>query len=288
MPHESRVCPLLSVITINRNNASGLRRTLASLSPLRDDSCVEFLFIDGASRDGSLQLAYQFYEPDRLISEPDGGLYEAMNKGLHLATGDWLLWLNSGDELIPACWPKLRSMLTHTSAQVLCGASEIIDHRSGRCLRVNRARPNDLPWGMVNHPSTLFWRKTVLFHHGYNLRYRISADRHLLVRLQLSTVPFEFTGLCLSRLWLGGISDQRLLARARDNLQVDLDTGLINRAAYRYGLLRHLLFLGLIRPLVLTIRWLLSHLGIHLPPLGAYAGPLGELRRDAFAGKVRS
>jgi glycosyltransferase involved in cell wall biosynthesis len=276
---------LLSIITINKNNASGVSRTLDSLWCLQSEPLIEFLFIDGVSSDDSLQIATAFYRPACLVSEPDGGLYAAMNKGLRLASGVWLLWLNSGDELIPSCWPQLKRLLLDSTASVLCGASEIVDHTTGACDHVNPARPSDLPWGMVNHSSTFFRRQTTLLYHGYNECYRIAADRDLLVRFYLNHEPIEYTDLILSRFWLGGLSDHRLLERAKDNLKLDLATGLITPRAYRYGLIRHFLFLRLIRPVVRLLRRLLLGLGINLPPLGAFAGPLGELRRDAFAGR---
>jgi glycosyltransferase involved in cell wall biosynthesis len=280
--------PLLTIITVNKNNATGVRRTLDSLASIQSDPLIEFLFIDGASVDDSLKIAAGFYRPDALVSEPDSGLYQAMNKGLLLAKGDWLLWLNSGDEWSPRCWPQLKQLLLQSSASVLCGASEIVDHQTGACRSVNLAKPSDLPWGMVNHSSTLFRRETALLYKGYNPRYRIAADRDLLVRLYLKEEAIEFTDLILSRFWLGGLSDHRLLERAMDNLKLDLATGLITPLAYRYGMIRHVIFLRLIRPSIRLLRRLLSSLGIDLPPLGAFAGPLGELRRDAFAGRSRS
>lgn len=89
----------ISIITINYNNAIGLDRTIRSVTcqSLRD---FEFLVIDGNSTDSSQQVLLRNRANIHiLISEPDGGIFHAMNKGIQLSTGDYLLFLNSGDVL---------------------------------------------------------------------------------------------------------------------------------------------------------------------------------------------
>lgn len=94
---------ILTIITINRNNAVGLEKTLQSvLSQTRKD--FEYIVVDGASTDGSVSIIEQ-YSPKfegRLIwvSEPDKGIYNAMNKGIKMASGEYLEFLNSGDCLV--------------------------------------------------------------------------------------------------------------------------------------------------------------------------------------------
>lgn len=91
--------PVISIITINRNNAGGLRRTIESVinQTFKD---YEYIIIDGASTDGSLDVI-QHYAPKFTywVSEPDTGIYNAMNKGIQYANGEYLLMLNSGDTL---------------------------------------------------------------------------------------------------------------------------------------------------------------------------------------------
>lgn len=93
--------PLLSIITINLNNASGVLKTCASLLRIIDDPDVEMIFVDGLSSDESKACASSFYRDELIICENDTGIYDAMNKGLLIAQGKWCLWINSGDELNP-------------------------------------------------------------------------------------------------------------------------------------------------------------------------------------------
>lgn len=90
----------VSIITINRNNKSGLERTILSVRR-QTFSEYEYIVIDGASKDGSVDVL-QKYEAGISFysSEPDTGIYNAMNKGIRRANGDYLLFLNSGDELL--------------------------------------------------------------------------------------------------------------------------------------------------------------------------------------------
>lgn len=88
---------LLTVITVNLNNAEGLRKTLESITSQTSDDYRQII-IDGASTDKSIEILQKFSHYNiSLISEPDSGIYEAMNKGILKATGDYLLFLNSGD-----------------------------------------------------------------------------------------------------------------------------------------------------------------------------------------------
>ena len=102
---------LISIVTINKNNGSGLQRTINSLREAKSDPDIELIFIDGASSDNSLDLAHDFYKPENLVTELDNGIYSAMNKGLYLSNGKYILWLNSGDELISDDFDKVKTIL---------------------------------------------------------------------------------------------------------------------------------------------------------------------------------
>lgn len=89
----------LSIITINRNNAEGLEKTLCSVAA-QSFREFEYIVIDGASTDGSVEVIKKYeaqFAHLKWVSEPDRGIYNAMNKGLRMATGDYIQILNSGD-----------------------------------------------------------------------------------------------------------------------------------------------------------------------------------------------
>jgi glycosyltransferase involved in cell wall biosynthesis len=88
---------LLSIITINLNNEEGLRKTISSVLD-QTFTDFEYIIIDGGSTDGSLQILQHYSDKLKYwSSEPDGGIYNAMNKGIRVSTGEYLQFLNSGD-----------------------------------------------------------------------------------------------------------------------------------------------------------------------------------------------
>jgi glycosyltransferase involved in cell wall biosynthesis len=89
----------LSIITVNLNNAAGLRKTIESVAN-QTYTDFEHIFIDGGSYDGSIEVIKEYAKKNTYwISEPDAGIYSAMNKGIKVSTGEYLLFLNSGDIL---------------------------------------------------------------------------------------------------------------------------------------------------------------------------------------------
>ena len=92
--------PKFSIITVVYNNVRDIEHTLKSVVNQSYDH-IEYIVIDGQSTDGTLEIIQKYRDKITvLLSEKDKGIYDAMNKGLALATGDYVLFLNSGDELI--------------------------------------------------------------------------------------------------------------------------------------------------------------------------------------------
>src|SRR5690606_4665890 len=91
--------PALSVITVVYNNVKDIERTILSVINQTYKN-IEYIIIDGVSTDGTLDIIHQYSEKiSHIVSEPDKGIYDAMNKGLSVATGDYVLFMNSGDEI---------------------------------------------------------------------------------------------------------------------------------------------------------------------------------------------
>ena len=169
--------PKLSVITVNRNNATGLRKTLQGLSRVRERSLpVEWVVVDGASTDESIDVIKEY---DKLlnnwISEPDKGIYDAMNKGIKMVTGEYTVFMNSGDSFTSEL---LRSDLFETaSADVVYGNFQ--EEKDGKLLRKIKNTPTlDFLYLLkrtINHQS--MWVKTShLKAKSFDINYTIVAD----------------------------------------------------------------------------------------------------------------
>ena len=182
---------ILSIITVNYNNESGLSRTLESISAQSKISDVEHIIIDGASTDQSLEIiqAYQntSMHPVKISSEPDDGIYHAMNKGLDLATGRYVAFLNSGDILVKK--DLLEILLSNLESD------KDLDLLYGD-LYFKGANPNItrfwstgyfskyklwLGWHLP-HPMTVLKLDTIRLLGNFNQQYSIAADYHLLLK----------------------------------------------------------------------------------------------------------
>ena len=169
----------ISIITVTYNAEATIERTLESVAQQTYPD-VEHLIMDGASKDGTLEIARRY--PHAIVySEPDKGLYDAMNKGLKKATGDYLCFLNAGDKL------HSKETLAHiassvpdsSSIGVLYGDTHIVDNE-GTFIRNRRLTPPEhLTWqsfkqGMlVCHQAFYINRQIAL---AYDTTYRFSAD----------------------------------------------------------------------------------------------------------------
>ena len=182
----------ISVITITYNAARTLQRTLDSVLS-QTYPHVEHLIIDGASKDDTLRIAeqYQAASPHEVIiqSEPDKGLYDAMNKGLQRATGDYVVFLNAGDSFYaPDTLACVVKAVGSQSPAVVYGDTAITD-AEGRFLHLRRHRPpQTLTWrsfkqGMLVCHQAFYARLDIARQFPYNLKYRHSADVDWCIRI---------------------------------------------------------------------------------------------------------
>jgi glycosyltransferase involved in cell wall biosynthesis len=198
--------PILTIVTINKNNAKNLKRTIASLWQIEADEDVELIFIDGASSDDSVLLAKALWNENQLISEPDSGIYNAMNKGLSLAKGKYVLWLNSGDELVDGVWDEVKQVLQGTDATVVAFGLEIYNESGTKLLERRIPNANMLPRRTLPHPSSMFRRDVVSSLRGYDESFKIAADRFLFLTMYQQGEKIAYFRIVLSKFYLGGIS----------------------------------------------------------------------------------
>lgn len=170
---------MLSIVTINFNNAHGLKKTIGSLAPLRS-SGFEWVFVDGGSNDASLELAEGFkFSGDIVISEPDTGIYNAMNKGIKNATGDQILFLNSGDELHPGI-QSIEELGLNSVTDLLLFGFQI--RNTTRMPRSNAWRV----WSMPTSHQAIIYSSKLLQKSPFNESYRYASDFEHYLRINKS------------------------------------------------------------------------------------------------------
>lgn len=159
---------MLSIITINKDNRLGLQKTIDSLRQLQGP--YQWVFIDSASTDGSVELANQFAKAgDVVLSEPDTGIYNAMNKGVLKASQDKVLFLNSGDTLAPEI-VALDLLRLDPSADITLFGFWIRNR-----LRMPRGN-NWRFWSMPTSHQAMIYSRNLLLKEPYDEQYRFAAD----------------------------------------------------------------------------------------------------------------
>lgn len=170
---------MLSIITINFNNVAGLEKTIKSLAPLRK-SGFEWVFIDGGSQDQSVELSKLFSLPtDVIISESDSGIYNAMNKGIQYATGDQILFLNSGDVLHPDI-QSVEELGLDKKLDLHLFGFEI--RNTVRMPRINAWRI----WSMPTSHQAIIYSSRLLRKFPFDEAYRYAADFEHYLRINIA------------------------------------------------------------------------------------------------------
>jgi glycosyltransferase involved in cell wall biosynthesis len=167
----------LSIITINYNDALGLKKTMKSLEEQTWNE-FEHIIVDGNSSDDSLDVIKSFhYDNLKYISEPDSGIYNAMNKGIKMSKGKYLLFLNSGDFLENENVLETLSQYLNNNFSILAG-NIIFDEVKGKRLREH---PEEISFSYlvgnsISHPSTFIRRNLFAKYGKYDESFNIVAD----------------------------------------------------------------------------------------------------------------
>lgn len=197
--------PKLSIITINFNDVYGLQRTMNSVFE-QTFTDFEYIVIDGGSGDGSLDLIKENAKTiAHWVSEDDSGIYNAMNKGIKAATGEYLLFLNSGDVLTEVS--ALKDFTDHPSfdGDIIYGDYKFKD---GEKIYPDELTPSYFMRTSLPHQSTLF-KKTVFDVMGlYDEKYKVGADRAFYIKCYLSgKFKFQHVKYFLTLFDLSGLSN---------------------------------------------------------------------------------
>ena len=196
--------PKFSIITVTYNAEKVLEDTIQSVI-FQTYRNVEYIIVDGASKDHTLDIVNKYHNRiNKVISEPDKGLYDAMNKGIQLATGDYLCFLNAGDKFHDS--DTLQKVVHTLKGQelpdVIYGETAIVDEE-GHFLHMRRlSTPAHLNWksfkqGMLVCHQAFFANRELAINHLYDLQYRFSADFDWCIRIMKKAKCLHNTRLTL-------------------------------------------------------------------------------------------
>ena len=252
-PHGCEAGPALTVVTICRNVRDELERTMNSVlaSGFAD---MEYLIVDGASTDTTVDFLESLDQPAvRYVTEPDLGIADAMNKGIRLAKGTWIMHLHAGDLLLPGVLSGAMSRVQNEDADVFC--SPIVKNEQYGVVLYD-ATPDRLETeSSVPHPGVIArtdaWRSLG----GFDSAYRNAMDYDLFLRARLAGMRFFVLREPLAEMAWGGQSEQSLWRTL-------METHRIRRRLLPTGFARSPIFLILLFVRG-TIRSLLQKVGLN-------------------------
>lgn len=203
-PNAMSSTPTLSVIVACKNAGKRLPAALESVWSQRDVA-LELIVIDGQSTDGS--LAWLEARRDRIatfISEPDEGVYFALNKGIARARGEWLYFLGADDRLSgDRVLSETANWMRKSESGVVAGEASYDD---GRIYKL-RSHPNPIARNFVHHQAA-FYRRTLFAENGdFDTSLRVMADYDFNLRLWKSRIRFKPIPLRIAACGVGGVSD---------------------------------------------------------------------------------
>lgn len=209
----------LSIITVCFNASKCISDTINSALFQKFDSNllkVEYIVVDGASTDNTVRIVSQFKGKMRengielrIISQKDNGIYDAMNKGISLAQGEWVFLLNAGDTFYNDC--VLSNVFKYNFAEydILYGCYNRLDQGYAHVVY-----PPDLNYirkKMIFCHQAVFFKTKIHQNFYYNLKYSIVADYDAILRMYLSQKKFKYVDQCIVNYDVSGLSANRML-----------------------------------------------------------------------------
>ena len=199
----------ISIIAASKNARDDLASTVESLLK-QTDTNFEFILIDGMSSDGTIDVleekANRFAHAPKIISELDKGIYDAYNKGLSIASGDYICYLGCGDKLLPDSIRLVKSFIAATpDADVYYGIIKKYYENGG--FTIYSSSPENLfNCSMIAHQASFVKKDVYCKYGGFSMNYKIASDFRVMLKLYLDKGKFVFIDRILAEFKMGGIS----------------------------------------------------------------------------------
>jgi glycosyltransferase involved in cell wall biosynthesis len=252
LPESTADGPLITVVTVVYNGAKEIERTIQSFLQ-QDRSDCEYVVIDGGSKDGTQEILRKHAASINIcLSEPDNGIYDAMNKGLRRARGEWVYYLNCGDSLAgPDVLRKVYATLRQTRRSIVAGS--VLVNRPGEpearlpLAITQESSARQLFQAHLCHQALFVRRSAYCQRGGFNPTYRLFADFDICLKIISETGGFERIGLDIAYFDLSGAtssprnslrlyreSERIFSAQCEGRSRMSYILGAARAVAYRY------------------------------------------------------
>ena len=216
--------PKISVVTVVYNSKALIENTVKSIIN-QSYSHIEYIVVDGGSTDGTIDILNRYKKNiSTLISEPDRGIYDAMNKGINLASGDFVVFINSGDKFSsPDILENIFSNPDAAQADVIYGDTDITDS-DGNIIHSRRHRPPEtLNWksfkrGMLVCHQSFIARRNLI--DSYDLTYRYAADFDWCIRILKKSKSVHNSRQVISLFLEGGQTRKTIVPGLKERFRI--------------------------------------------------------------------
>ena len=198
--------PLISIVTVVFNGEKYLEQTILSVIDQSYEN-VEYIIIDGGSTDGTVEIIKKYEDQiDYWVSEPDNGIYDAMNKSIKICLGEWVNFMNAGDYFFDT-WTLANVVNGSMGSKcgLIYGDTEMRYQTFSR--RRKAASVNNIHQGMPFGHQSMFVRTKIHRGQEYNMKYTICADYNFVCSLYKKGIIFKQIDSVLSSCSVGGLSD---------------------------------------------------------------------------------
>ena len=242
---------LISIITIVYNNVRDIEYTLKSVLEQTYKN-IEYIVVDGASTDGTLDIIMVYEDRiSKIISEKDKGIYDAMNKGLQAATGDYVLFLNSGDELFDL--NTIQQIVEKgNNADIIYGETKLVDEQRHIVGNRRHTAPESFDWksfryGMNVCHQAIYVKRIIA--EPYDQQYQLSADIDWIIRAAKKAKITVNIHQYVAKYLVGGMSQKRHQQSLRERYEIlkkhyGTIPNVINHCIIAFRLLKHRIIHG--------------------------------------------
>lgn len=212
--------PKVSIITVCKNSISTIEQTIQSVLN-QTYMNVEYIIIDGASDDGTCEVIEKYRSKlDFYCSEPDYGIYHAMNKGLRRATGDIVGIINSDDWYAENAVEHVVNNFLQYDCDMVHGKLAMV-YDAKRMRIIEERNLEDLYIGMVVSHPTVFLKRSMYQQYGlFDEQYKSAADYELMLRLYTNGISIKFVPEIIAYFRKGGFSEKQILLSAQETLAI--------------------------------------------------------------------
>lgn len=216
--------PKISIITIAFNAEKDIDKTIQSVINQTYKN-IEYVIIDGASRDNTLNIINKYRDKiSKLVSEPDKGIYDAMNKGIKYSLGDYIWFMNAGDVIYEN--ETLEKLISNSDGEDFIYGDTLVISENGNTKPYHKKKPNDKTLnytrfidGMIICHQSMIVKRDKAAQYDFT-RFKISCDIEWCIKTTKNCSSFKDSGIYLSKFLDGGLSQTNKLKAVKERFWI--------------------------------------------------------------------